>query len=125
MAAVPTASGLAARTRILLIEDERGLTEALTWTFQREGYEVSVARDGHEGLRRAQTKLWADKGYEPQMRRFVEAIREGRLPDVTVLDGVRSTIGCLKMMESARSGEPLELDLKAYRRGLESKTSSA
>ncbi len=67
------------------------------------------------GVRRSRAKLWADKGYEPQMQRFVAAIREGRLPDVTVLDGIRSTIGCLKMLESARLGQPVSIDLSAYR----------
>jgi predicted dehydrogenase len=64
---------------------------------------------------RSHAKIWPDKGYEPQLRSFVEAIRKGAVPNVTVLDGVRSTIGCLKMLESVRLGEPLALDLTAYR----------
>jgi two-component system phosphate regulon response regulator PhoB len=83
MAAVPTASGAAARTRILLIEDERGLTEALTWTFQREGYEVAVARDGHEGLRRAQTLL----------------------PDLIILDIMLPGLNGLEVCRELRAGE--------------------
>jgi two-component system phosphate regulon response regulator PhoB len=43
--------------RILIIEDERGLTQSLTWYFTREGYEAVVAHDGQEGLRKAQTLL--------------------------------------------------------------------
>jgi two-component system, OmpR family, phosphate regulon response regulator PhoB len=46
-----------ARTRILIIEDERGLVEVLVWNLQREGYETVVAHDGQEGLRKAQTLL--------------------------------------------------------------------
>jgi two-component system phosphate regulon response regulator PhoB len=80
---VPTASGPAARTRILLIEDERGLTEALTWTFQREGYEVAVARDGHEGLRRAQTLL----------------------PDLIILDIMLPGLNGLEVCRELRAGE--------------------
>ena len=45
------------RPRILIIEDERGLTEVLAYNFQREGYEVLVAHDGPKGLRKAQTLL--------------------------------------------------------------------
>jgi two-component system phosphate regulon response regulator PhoB len=41
--------------RILIIEDERGLVQTLTWYFNREGYETIVAADGQEGLRKAQT----------------------------------------------------------------------
>ena len=59
MAAVaPTGQGSAvARMRILLIEDERDLTELLTYNLNREGYETLVAHDGQEGLRKAQTLL--------------------------------------------------------------------
>ncbi|PJF43690.1 MAG: DNA-binding response regulator [Phototrophicales bacterium] len=35
---------------ILLIDDERKLTEPLSASFKRDGYEVSVANDGHTGL---------------------------------------------------------------------------
>jgi two-component system, OmpR family, phosphate regulon response regulator PhoB len=43
--------------RILIIEDERGLVQSLTWYFAREGYETISAHDGVEGLRKAQTLL--------------------------------------------------------------------
>lgn len=45
------------RLRILIIEDERGLTEVLEYNLKREGYETVVAHDGQEGLRKAQTLL--------------------------------------------------------------------
>jgi two-component system phosphate regulon response regulator PhoB len=45
------------RPRILIIEDERALTEVLTYNLQREGYETILAHDGQEGLRKAQTLL--------------------------------------------------------------------
>jgi two-component system, OmpR family, phosphate regulon response regulator PhoB len=83
MAPVPSTTGTAARTRILLIEDERGLTEALTWTFQREGYEVLVANDGHEGLRRAQTLL----------------------PDLIILDIMLPGLDGLEVCRELRAGE--------------------
>ncbi len=41
--------------RILIVEDERGLVQSLTWYFNREGYETIIASDGLEGLRKAQT----------------------------------------------------------------------
>jgi two-component system phosphate regulon response regulator PhoB len=50
---VPTASEL----RVLIIEDERALTDVLTFNLRKEGYETSVAHDGVEGLRKAQTIL--------------------------------------------------------------------
>jgi two-component system phosphate regulon response regulator PhoB len=46
-----------ARTRILIIEDERALTEVLRYNLEREGYETIIAHEGQEGLRKAQTLL--------------------------------------------------------------------
>jgi two-component system phosphate regulon response regulator PhoB len=43
--------------RILLIEDDRGITQPLTWYFTKEGFETVIAHDGPEGLRKAQTVL--------------------------------------------------------------------
>ena len=45
------------RPRILIIEDERGLTDVLSYNLQREGYDVLLAHDGQEGLRKAQMQL--------------------------------------------------------------------
>jgi two-component system, OmpR family, phosphate regulon response regulator PhoB len=45
------------RLRILIIEDERGLTDVLEYNLKREGYDTLVAHDGQEGLRKAQTLL--------------------------------------------------------------------
>lgn len=46
-----------AQPKILVIEDERALTEILSANLEREGYEVLVAHDGLDGLRQAQIKL--------------------------------------------------------------------
>jgi two-component system phosphate regulon response regulator PhoB len=43
--------------RILIIEDEAGLTRSLSWYFNKEGYETHAAENGTEGLRKAQTLL--------------------------------------------------------------------
>ncbi|GAA1825611.1 response regulator transcription factor [Nesterenkonia flava] len=37
-------------TRILIVEDEASFSEALSYTLQKEGYEVTVAEDGVEAL---------------------------------------------------------------------------
>lgn len=42
------------KPRILIIEDERSLQEVLQYNLEKEGFETSVASDGHEGLRKAQ-----------------------------------------------------------------------
>ncbi|MDX6228449.1 MAG: hypothetical protein QOI76_1839 [Frankiales bacterium] len=40
--------------RILVVEDEPAMVEALTWGLEAEGYIVDVATDGEEGLWKAQ-----------------------------------------------------------------------
>src|SRR6185295_18692696 len=45
------------RPRVLIIEDEKALTEVLTYNLEREGYDAVVANDGADGLRKAQTLL--------------------------------------------------------------------
>lgn len=37
-------------TRVLVVEDEESFSEALSFMLRREGYEVVIARDGHEAL---------------------------------------------------------------------------
>jgi two-component system, OmpR family, phosphate regulon response regulator PhoB len=71
------------RTRILIIEDERNLTQALEYNFKREGYDVAVAHDGLEGLRKAQTLL----------------------PDVVVLDLMLPSLSGLDICRELRRGE--------------------
>ena len=62
-------------------------------------------------VRRTRSRWWADKGYLPQLKDFVEAIREGRCPQVTALDGARATLACLRMLESARTRAAVPIDL--------------
>lgn len=71
------------RPRILIIEDERGLTQTLTWYFNREGYETIVAFDGQEGLRKAQTLL----------------------PDCVLLDLMLPTLDGISVCRELRAGE--------------------
>ena len=44
-----------AKQKILIIEDERALQEVLTYNLEREGFEVSVAADGQDGIRKARS----------------------------------------------------------------------
>ena len=69
--------------RILIIEDERGLTQTLSWYFNREGFETIVAHDGTEGLRKAQSLL----------------------PDVVLLDVMLPGMNGLDVCRELRSGE--------------------
>jgi two-component system phosphate regulon response regulator PhoB len=82
-AATPGPPHAAPRARVLFIEDERGLTEALGWALGREGFEVQVAHDGQEGLRKAQTLL----------------------PDLIILDLMLPGLSGLDVCRSLRAGE--------------------
>jgi two-component system phosphate regulon response regulator PhoB len=72
-----------AQARILIIEDERALTEVLTYNLQREGYETVIAHEGQEGLRKAQTLL----------------------PDLIILDLMLPGLGGLDICRELRAGE--------------------
>lgn len=60
---------------------------------------------------RRRRQLWPNKGYRAQLNDFVDAIRTGRQPAVTVLDGVRSTLGCIQLLKSAKQRSPMAIDL--------------
>jgi predicted dehydrogenase len=61
------------------------------------------------------TSSWLPKkGYEQQLAAFIGAIRNGTSPEVTVIDGVRASIACIRALESAKSGAPRSIDLQEY-----------
>jgi two-component system phosphate regulon response regulator PhoB len=67
--------------RILIIDDERALADALASNLEREGFNVSVAYDGRSGLLRAQRTL----------------------PDLIVLDLLLPVMPGLKVCQSLRA----------------------
>ncbi len=71
------------QTRMLIIEDERGLVQTLTWFFNKEGFEVTAVSDGAEGLRKAQSAL----------------------PDVVLLDLMLPGMTGLEICRALRAGE--------------------
>lgn len=72
-----------ARPRILIIEDERALTEVLKYNLEREGYDVTISYDGQEGLRKAQMQL----------------------PDMIVLDLMLPSMDGLQVCRELRAGD--------------------
>jgi two-component system phosphate regulon response regulator PhoB len=76
-------NGIMGKPRILLIEDERGLTDVLSYNLNREGYETLVAHDGTEGLRKAQMQL----------------------PDLVILDIMLPGIDGLEVCRQLRAGK--------------------
>ena len=73
--------------RILIVEDERGLVQSLTWYFNREGYETHSANEGNEGLRKAQTLI----------------------PDVVLLDIMLPGLDGLSICRELRAGDRTKL----------------
>lgn len=71
------------KPRILLVEDERGLVQTLTWFLNKEGFEVASASDGAEGLRKAQSLI----------------------PDLVLLDLMLPGVGGLDILRELRGGE--------------------
>lgn len=71
------------QAQILIIEDERDLCELLEYNLQREGYKTSVAYDGVEGLRKAETQL----------------------PDLIILDIMLPHLNGLEVCRQLRAGK--------------------
>ena len=95
--------------KILLVEDEEIMIDLLQKKLTKEGYEISVARDGEEGLK---------------------VMKEAR-PDLVLLDIIMPKMGGFEVMEEmgkdkelkeipviviSNSGQPVELD-RAQRLG--------
>ena len=49
--------GTMPRTKILIVEDDRALAEAIEYNFVQGGYEVYCAHDGQDGLNQARSKV--------------------------------------------------------------------
>lgn len=88
-----------AKQRVLIIEDEKGLTESLKWTFEWKGYEVHVVCDGKEGLKKAQTML----------------------PDIILLDvmlpGMNGNDVCRELRKSGSPTEGIPIIMMSARSG--------
>jgi predicted dehydrogenase len=68
------------------------------------------------GMVRSRSTLFAEKGYEKQMQSFFNAVRDGKQPEVTVRDGARATLACLRMLEASRSLAVCKIDLDSISR---------
>ena len=92
-----------AKTKILVIEDDRSLAEVLTYNLKQSGYDVLLATDGQDGLLQAQIK-------SPDI-----VILDLMLPVIDGLDVCRrlradtSTRDLLIMMLTAKAEESDEL----------------
>lgn len=69
--------------KILVIEDEKALADVLGYNLRREGYEVTLAHDGQEGLKASQAKAH----------------------DLVILDLMLPTISGMDVLRELRSNE--------------------
>jgi len=65
------------------------------------------------GLKRTSRRWFAAKGYVAQMQAFFAALRDGKAPGVTVVDGARATLGSLALLESARTMSTVAIESPA------------
>lgn len=68
--------------KVLVIEDEKALVDALVYNLDREGYEVAVAHEGQDGLRKAQA-----------------------IPDIILLDIMLPGINGIEILRELRGNE--------------------
>jgi len=76
-----------------------------------ENFRESVVRSGMASKR---LSWFAEKGYQEQMKAFFSALDKAQPAEITVRDGVRATLGCLRMLQSAREHVPCALDLDRF-----------
>ncbi len=68
--------------KVLVIEDEKALVDALVYNLDREGYEVTVAHEGQDGIRKAQA-----------------------IPDIILLDIMLPGINGIEILRELRGNE--------------------
>ena len=73
-------------SRILLVEDDPELSEAISTTFRNVGHRVMTARHGGDAL---------------------DQLREGDLPEVVVLDLMMPVMDGIQFLQAARADERL------------------
>jgi len=76
-----------------------------------EDFKQSIVRTGAV---RKSSSWFAEKGYVAQMQAFFAALKQGKPPAITVRDGVRATLGCLCMLQSARGRAPQSINIEDF-----------
>jgi predicted dehydrogenase/threonine dehydrogenase-like Zn-dependent dehydrogenase len=66
----------------------------------------------HAGLRPQRRRLFPEKGYGAQLEAFLASVRNGTEPPVSVIDGARATLGCLRLLDACRTKATQGIDLK-------------
>ena len=71
------------------------------------------------------SSMFAEKGYAEQMKSFFDAIRSGQQQAVTVRDGARATIVCLRMLQAAKDDAICQIDLDSTLQTVPSRVAAA
>jgi predicted dehydrogenase len=70
-----------------------------------------VRVDVRGAVQNTRSHFWPDKGYAGLVDSFLRSVRTGTPPPVTVRDGARATIGCLRMLAAADTATVQTIDL--------------
>jgi hypothetical protein len=62
------------------------------------------------------SSFFPDRGYGPQLAAFFSALRRGDPAPVGLDDGIRATVSCLRILDSARTGQPCTIDWRSLTR---------
>ena len=92
-----------AKTKILIVEDDRSLADVLEYNLQQAGYEVYCARDGQDGINQASLRL-PDLVLLDVMLPVVDGIEVCRR-----LRSMEETSKCLILMLTAKGEETDQL----------------
>jgi DNA-binding response OmpR family regulator len=82
--------------RILIVEDDRDIAEAVAYTLKQEGYETAVAHDGREGLKAVQDR-------RPNLV-ILDLMLPG-MDGLSVFRAIRSKAGTPVIMLTAKASE--------------------
>lgn len=61
-------------------------------------------------VRFSPARWFPEKGHRQQLERFFQNLRKGGQAEVTVLDGARATVCCLRMLQSAQAQAAISID---------------
>ena len=105
--------------KILVIDDDKSIRESLRLYLAEEGYEVSTALTGEEGLKRAATGAWdvvildiflSDVDGLDILRRLKAAVPDASVIMITAFHDMPTTVKAMKLGAVEYIHKPIEID---------------
>ena len=107
------------KTNILIVDDEKDIREKLQQILERKGFQVAVAEDGEEALRKVKelgTKIVICDIVMPKLNgiEFLKSIRNYNFSiEVIIITGFSTMERCVEALENGASGylhKPFQLE---------------